>query len=285
MERFPIGVMLDSFRLDLNHAIEAAASLCVQGVQAYAVEGEMKPSNLTAARKRDILERITSYGMVIAAICGDLGGHGFTRAEDNPAKIEESKRILELARELDCGVVTTHIGVVPEDDCCLRYETLAKACRTLGEFAQSMGAAFAVETGPESPATLRHFLDDIGTKGFCVNYDPANLVMVTGCDPAAGVYELRDYIVHTHAKDGVMLRQTDPEVIYDYFAQGGIEDMNLKEYFLETPLGGGDVDFEAYLGALHEIGYKGFLTIEREVGDEPAKDLAHAVRFLAERQK
>ena len=45
-------------------------------------------------------------------------------------------------------------------------------------------------------------------------------------------------------------------------------------------LGDGDVPFPAYLKALEEIGYKGFLTIEREVGDNPTADIEKAVRFL-----
>ena len=32
--------------------------------------------------------------------------------------------------------------------------------------------------------------------------------------------------------------------------------------------------------ALEEIGYRGFLTIEREVGDNPAGDIRTAVDFL-----
>ena len=36
--------------------------------------------------------------------------------EKNPALIEESKRILDLAKDLETDVVTTHIGVVPEDN-------------------------------------------------------------------------------------------------------------------------------------------------------------------------
>ena len=41
--------------------------------------------------------------------------------------------------------------------------------------------------------------------------------------------------------------------------------------------------FPAYLKALDEIGYHGFLTIEREVGDNPAADIEKAVNFLKER--
>jgi sugar phosphate isomerase/epimerase len=52
------------------------------------------------------------------------------------------------------------------------------------------------------------------------------------------------------------------------------------KYFEEVPLGTGSVDFPNYLKALEEIGYKGFLTIEREVGDNPAKDIKTAFDFL-----
>ena len=52
------------------------------------------------------------------------------------------------------------------------------------------------------------------------------------------------------------------------------------EYFREVPLGKGSVDFPAYLKALEEIGYRGFLTIEREAGNDPAKDIGDAAEFL-----
>ncbi|MNR64293.1 hypothetical protein D3C85_1868860 [compost metagenome] len=50
--------------------------------------------------------------------------------------------------------------------------------------------------------------------------------------------------------------------------------------FEELPLGQGHVDFDAYFAALHAIGYKGYLTIEREVGDKPELDIARAVAFI-----
>ena len=51
--------------------------------------------------------------------------------------------------------------------------------------------------------------------------------------------------------------------------------------FIELPLGEGVVDFKNYLKALDEIGYHGFLTIEREVGDNPEKDIVTAFNFLS----
>ena len=110
-----------------------------------------------------------------------------------------------------------------------------------------------------------------------VNLDPANLVMVTGDDPVKAVHNLKDYIVHTHAKDGRKLDNRDPEVIYGL--RPG-DPLVTSPAFIELALGDGDVPFPAYLKALEEIGYKGFLTIEREVGDNPTADIEKAVRFL-----
>ena len=187
---------------------------------------------------------------------------------------------MDLAKDLDTKVVTTHIGVIPEDSNHPRYKILQEACEELGEYGDELGAYFAIETGPETADVLKNFLDSLRSRGVRVNYDPANFVMVTGDDPVKGVYTLKDYIVHTHAKDGIMKQKSDPERIYTFFAEGGIEDLRLEDYFLETPLGEGHVDFPNWLKALEDIGYKGFLTIEREVGDNPEADIREAVRFL-----
>ena len=284
MSAFKIGIMADSLRLPFRESLETARRLGADGVQLYAVSGGMAPENQTAAtiaEKRSILE---FCGLEVSALCGDLGGHGFTRAEENPAKIERSKRIIDLALELGSHVVTTHIGVVPEDAGCRTYSVLWEACNELAAYAHQGGAYFAVETGPEKATTLRRFLDSLDTPGVAVNLDPANLVMVTGDDPVKAAHTLAPYIVHTHAKDGIMLRGIDPKTVYDFFAEGGIGDLRLDELFREVPLGEGGVDFPAYLSALKAEGYSGYLTIEREGGADPAADIGAAVQFLNEVQ-
>ncbi|MDD4796972.1 MAG: sugar phosphate isomerase/epimerase [Eubacteriales bacterium] len=283
MSSFLIGVMNNSFRLPLRDGLQKAAELGAQGVQIYATSGEMAPENLTAQARRDLLRYIQDLGLRVSALCADLGGHGFTRAQDNPAKIERSQRIIDLALDLDCRIATTHIGVVPEDFSTPRYEIMADACRRLGEYAGKADASFAIETGPEPSPRLRRFLDSLACKGMAVNFDPANLCMVIGENAAEAIRSLAPYIVHIHAKDGTMLKKTDPEIIYNFFAEGGIEDMRIEDYFIEQPLGEGQVDWDGFFAALREIDYNGFLTIEREVGADPVGDIAKAVAFLKER--
>ena len=196
--------------------------------------------------------------------------------EQNANRIERSKRIIDMAKELETDVVTTHIGVVPEDETEDRYKVMQEACYELSRYADSVQAHFAVETGPETSATLKKFLDSLGSTGVGVNLDPANLVMVTGDDPAGAVYNLRDYIVHTHAKDGKQLYYQDPAYIYGLAKS----EIVTAPSFEEVPLGEGSVNWDAYLAALEDIGYRGFLTIEREVGDCPENDIRKAVSFL-----
>lgn len=276
MYNFPIGIMMDSLRTDNRTAIETAAKMGAKGLQMYATKGENSPENLTGEKRRELLDMVKSNGLCFSALCGDLG-EGFWRKERNPQLIEKSKRILELACELETNIVTTHIGVIPEDKSDDRYKILQEACYELSRYADSLNAHFAIETGPEIAKTLKEFLDSLNSTGVAVNLDPANFVMVTGDDPVQAVYTLKDYIVHTHAKDGRRLFEKSPEVIY-----GVVEESELVNdcSFEELPLGLGDVDFDNYLKALDEIGYRGFLTIEREVGENPKGDIETAIAFL-----
>ncbi|MBE7036616.1 MAG: sugar phosphate isomerase/epimerase [Ruminococcaceae bacterium] len=280
MYQFPIGVMLDSFRLDAYGAIKKAAELGAKGLQMYATTGEFAPENMNTQKKHELLDMVKSNGLVFSALCGDLG-RGFGNRELNPELIEKSKRILDLAKELETDIVTTHIGVVPADPNHDRYKIMQEACFELARYADSLDAHFAIETGPEIATTLKGFLDTLESKGVAVNFDPANFVMVTGDDPVQAVYTLKDYIVHTHAKDGRKLKDCNPEVVYRIID----EEANQGVTYIELPLGEGDVDFDNYLKALDEIGYRGFLTIEREVGENPAADIALAADFLRSKLK
>ena len=280
MYHFPIGIIIDCFHQDFAVSLQKAAALGAKGIQMYATSGAHSPQELVGAKRRELLDMVKSSGLCFSALCGDFG-MGFGDPARNLELIEGSKRILDLAKELETNIVTTHIGVVPEDPTHDRYKVMQEACRELAEYADSIDAHFAVETGPERALTLKNFLDSLDSHGVAVNLDPANLVMVTGDDPVQAVYTLKDYIVHTHAKDGRKLFDKDPEAIYGIIE----EEIKMGHSFIELPLGKGDVDFPNYLKALYEIGYRGFLTIEREVGEDVEGDIRTAVNFLTKQME
>ncbi|HID95569.1 MAG TPA: sugar phosphate isomerase/epimerase [Candidatus Latescibacteria bacterium] len=252
-----VGVFLASLRLDTREALKEVGKMGADGVQLMVVGGDLDPDNLSRSGREDLVRFISTLGLEISALCGDLGGEGYRDPSDIEWRIDRTKQIFDLSLDLKTAIVTTHIGVIPEDENDRAWKTMQEALEELGSYAETRELCLAAETGPEEPGLMRRFLGTIKNEGIRINYDPANLVM-RGFDPLAGVDTLKDYIVHTHAKDGL-----DPEK--------GSE---------EVPLGKGDVPLDEYIKALREIGYEGYLTIERETGEDPVGDVRRAIRFL-----
>lgn len=278
MYRFPIGVIIDGFKTDRTTAIEMAAALGVDGIQMFATKGISAPENMDSEARKALKKQVSDAGLVFSAICGDLG-MGFGDAERNPVLIAKLKTILDLANDLGTNIVTAHIGVVPEDTNHERFKIMQEACAELARYANKNGSYFAIETGPEKSTTLLRFIESLGSDGIAINFDPANLRMVIDEDPAIAVKNLAKYIVHTHAKDGVMVNRGNPEFIYRVVHPIPPEVKAMK-FFEERPLGEGAVNFPTYLTALEEIGYKGFLTVEREAGTDPKANITEAVDYL-----
>jgi len=282
-----IATFADWFGVGTIEGIRESARAGAQGVQLFAWK-ELNPFEITKEKISEVRKVAQDENQAVTALCGELGevnpgGHGLEVAAKNPPLVDYLKRVLDLAAELDCNVITTHIGIIPEDKSCAAYEALQNACRELSEYAFKINSRVAIETGPEPVARLCEFADEIPGGCIAVNYDPANLVMVTNDDEVKGVYTAGKRIAHTHAKDGIMKKYMGPGHIYGIFAEGGVEALaTLGDFFAETPLGQGSVRWQEYLGALRDIGYNGYLTIEREVGKDAAADIQMAVGFLKE---
>ena len=63
-----IGLISDSFRLDFEGGIRAAASLGVSGVQKYLTYGDFSAENMTPERVREVRGIIDANGLVFSAI-------------------------------------------------------------------------------------------------------------------------------------------------------------------------------------------------------------------------
>ncbi len=273
---FKIGTLADWFGVGIIEGIKESQKCGATGVQLYAADS-FDPRTASKELIEEVKNTCKEYGQKVTALCCELGGYGLEKEEDNPEKIDYLKKCADLAEELDCPVLTTHLGVVP-DSKDATYNTMLKACKEVASYAYPKGVTLAIETGPECAALLRGFIDDCGD-GVGVNFDPANFVMVGADDEVNAVKILSDKIVHTHAKDGNNLNKISSADFYHKFAEGGLEWMATSNICVETPLGEGSVKWPEYLKALKETGYDGFLTIEHEVQDK-ADEIREAVEFL-----
>lgn len=282
-----IGALIQRLQHPLFECLGLAAKMGLDGVQLYAVSRQENLLESRVSLRREIVERCAELGVEIPSICGEVGGYGLRLKNRNRERCDMLKRCVDLACDLGAETVSSHIGVVPPDRNDPIYEAIVDALREVGFYAGTADISIGIETGSETPEALRRLLEDIGSPGISINFDPANLVMVIGEDPVKAVQALRGHILHTHAKDGIHYRDCDPVRVYDAFANGGIKHLveETGELFAEKRLGQGQIDWSAYLKALMDTGYNGFLTIEREVGPEPERDMRDAIHFLRNKLK
>jgi len=95
-----------------------------------------------------------------------------------------------------------------------------------------------------------------------VNLDPANLLMYGKANPVDALDLLGPFVLGVHAKDG--LYPTEPDKLGR-----------------EVAIGQGKVDFPRFIAKLKAVGYKGPITIEREIsGPKQTEDILASKKFL-----
>lgn len=256
MAQRKIGVTSASFNMPFDQMLPLASEMGITGLQLWNVGGEHDAASLSSDDRKRLLDKIKSHGMEISALCAEVGG--FTDPATVQDHLKKAKAVIDLAVDLGVYVISGHVGTIPEDPNDPARVCMTKAVIDLGKYAEDRGKVYASETGPELVELMREFIDALPNKAIKLNFDPANLVM-NGFDPVNGVMVGRELIVHTHLKDGKR------------FSDGHAEEM---------PAGKGDVPFKEYVAALDKIGYKGYFTIEREVGDNRVVDIKAAVEVI-----
>lgn len=188
---------------------------------------------------------------------------GFVPEDKRAARAIHACRISNWAREVGIDAVTSHVGFIPEDPSDPVYPPLVEFLRDFVQYCRDNGQWFIYETGQETPETLRRAIEDVGEKNQGINLDPANLLLYGKGQPLEAVEVFGEYVRNTHCKDGC-------------WPEG--DDVKLGK---ETPLGEGQVHFEKLIPALYAKGFRGPLTIEREIsGPKQAEDIKRAAAIL-----
>jgi sugar phosphate isomerase/epimerase len=255
MEDMPIGVMTWAFG-DPFKAVELALGVGVRTMQLGCPPDEYYATEKLLDFKRHVKE---SRIRITTVFCGYAGENyadmntimetvGFRNPNLRANRIEKTFQISDLAKELGVNVIAAHIGFIPEDPTDSAFNEMVETVRRIAAYAKKNGQYFALETGQESARTLRRFIKDVGRDNVRVNFDPANMLYYGSGDPIEALDILKDYVIGVHCKD----------VRIPSEKQGVWEEVLFDD---------GDVGAERFIMKLKAIGYKGPLTIEREVID------------------
>lgn len=236
----------EEFELRLDQAVSAG----VTGVQPWCVDEAkwdlvcaLDPERcVTAEQRRAVRQAAEKRGLAISGFCAQVAGPktlgGFGEEKGLAGRLAKTQKALQMAGEIGSPVVTTHIGPIPENRADAVYKRFVESVKTV--MADSGEGIFALETGQESAAGLKQFIEDVAHPRLKVNYDPANMLKHGVVE---GVPILAPFIVHTHAKD--------------------------KHPVTGKPtVGQGAVPWSDYLAALKKIGYSGWYALEDESGAE-----------------
>lgn len=256
MPEIKVGVQLASLRMPFKKALQVAARMGVGAVEIDArrdVGTDLGPTGIRQLRKllEDLNLRVSALGFQTR--------RGYHVLEDLDARVEATKKAMQLAYALGASVVVNQIGNVPTDTDGTDWQLLVEVLTDLGRHGERTGARLAAETGTESGADLQRLLDELPEGGIGVNFDPGNLI-VHGFSPREALADLGHRIAHVHAKDGVR----------DLARGRG----------LEVPLGRGTADWPALIGGLENFDFRGYFTVERETSDNPVAEISQSVQFL-----
>ena len=273
MEKWPVGVFA-SIDAGLGVQLDVVRELGIKTIQLHTPH----PQSRTPEKAKEFLAKLAEYGIEITVVfCGFEGESyesikitaetvGLVPKATRAARLAESKDIADFAKLLGVDAIGSHVGFVPHDTNSPDYKDMVACVQDLCGHLKKNGQRLHLETGQESVEGLLGFINDVGMDNLFINFDPANLILYGIGDPLGALRKIGAYVRSVHCKDATATKGT-PGV----------------DWGAEVPFGTGEVDAEAFLRTLKEIGYDGPLTIEREIPQEPARqkeEIGQAVRLI-----
>lgn len=171
---------------------------------------------------------------------------GLVPCATREARMDALKQTSDFAAQLKIRQVQTHCGFLPENPADPLYDEAVLAIREVAQHCAGNGQMFLMETGQETPTTMSRAILDVNQPNLGVGLDTANLILYGKANPVDAVDIIGTHVRSIHAKDGRW--PTDP--------------MKLGE---EVLIGKGLVNFQQVFTRLHRLGYRGAVTIEREI--------------------
>lgn len=270
MQPWEIGVFA-SIDAGLGVGLEVVRDLGVKTIQLHTPH---KPSR-TPDKAREFSAKLRDYDIKITTVVCGFDGESYASIEvtkqtvglvpegSRAARIVETKEISDFAKLLGVHEIGSHIGFVPHDRTSPAYKAIVEATREVVRYAKNNGQTYHLETGQEPADNLLAFIDDVAVDALFINFDPANLILYGIGDPIGALEKVGHKVRGVHCKDAIASEQ--PGVAWGR----------------EVPFGSGEVNAELFLQALKATGYRGALTIEREIPEEPARQKAEVGEVVA----
>ncbi len=265
-KNWPVSACTWSLRSDVGRVAEVLKSLDIGAVH-LAVRPALEKDG------RAYLDAVRRAGWPVSATMIDFPSEDYSTLESirrtggivPDAPWEENRRLalgaIDITAELGVKGLSLHFGFLEHTAAGYDAKLIGRA-RLLADAAAKKGVTLLMETGQESAAELKHFLEAINHPALAINFDPANMILYDRGNPLEAVRVLAPWIRHVHAKDAMKTRTPGT-------------------WGAEVPWGDGEVNTAGFLRELAAIRFQGALAIEREAGDDRAGDIRKAAERLS----
>lgn len=262
-----LGCDLDDLRLDVKSAARQAASMRFRVVEVGAATGEVSPERLSQSGRRHFVRFLEQQGLKLVSLSADMPHHRFTDPASADHRVEHTRRILDMAREMGVTCVSASVGAWAHPESGDPSPVALEALSRIGDAADYFGVRFALRPSYDAGDRLVTLLNRMNCPSMRVCLDPAAIVM-TGGNPLAGVERWIERLALVHARD----------------ATAGAIDRATAEGHAgrETRLGEGDVDFVGLLSTLRDAEYHEPFIVRRGDAGSPVDDISHDRDVLAQ---
>lgn len=236
--------------LDLFKAIELYASIGFDGIDLICDNNYRCaiPLNPCPEKIKEIRRQTEYYGIRIVALTPYTKELNVADSPKRKAAVEELKKCIDIADELDCTSVRILAGVEPEknewEDA---FKRLVESLQQLAEYAAKSNLSLNIEnhSGTMAMTALQtvRIVASVNKENIGILYDPANLMIYGSPDYKLSFKQQAEYIRYVHVKDDRV------------FEKGG---------YLPVLMGEGLIPWTEIIQLLKKSGYDGFLCVEYE---------------------
>ena len=119
-------------------------------------------------------------------------------------RLEYLRKCVDFAGAIGAGIVTFHMGFLPQDPEDPAYKAMLEAVVGIAGYAAKKKVTISLETGQETGQQLAAFLDRITVARVGVNFDPANLVIYGVDSPSQALKHVVTRVTSVHVKDALL---------------------------------------------------------------------------------
>lgn len=286
----PCGHTMGTPEMSPAEAVDFFADLGYEAIEFLCLEDYRCAVNPAASAldHRELAKRIRDRGLELACLTPYATDLNAQDPEKYRQQKELLKRSIELASRMGFPFVRVYGGrIVEPDQRPASIERLAAALRECARDAQAGSVVLAMEnhynTLTVTAAETMEVIRTVGHPAVRVLYDQSNITQMGGEDFSQAIALQREQIVHVHVKD-IEFKGSGP--------QGQTGDVShiapSVRAVRSRVIGQGVLPWPEIIRRLHEIGYRGYLSVEysRKWYPEdlpvPGIGLKESVNFLRE---